>query len=145
MFYRQQIALQNKLYGAQVAGQHQERAQELKQAETDIKTFPFFFFFCSCSRCIQVWNPTLEMIAQEHTENCQWEPNDMRHAEAEHLFPTGVGESMAVSYGRSAIINQSPEQFVQEWFDEKRFYNITYNTCEPGRICDHYTQVSGLN
>lgn len=92
-----------------------------------------------------VWNPTLEMIAQEHTENCMWEPNDMRHGEAEHLFPAGVGESMALSYGRSAIVNESPAKFVQEWSEERSFYNITYNMCEPGRLCDHFTQLVSAN
>lgn len=74
-----------------------------------------------------------------------WEPNDRRHGQAEHLFPIGVGESMSVSYGRSAIINQNPERFVEEWFDERRYYNYTLHACEAGRVCSDYTQVNRLS
>ncbi|XP_065192934.1 peptidase inhibitor 15-like isoform X2 [Sycon ciliatum] len=92
-----------------------------------------------------VWNPTLALIAQEHAENCAWEPNDIRHAEAEHLFPAGVGENMALNYGSSAIINQNPVQFIREWVAEGQYYNITHNTCEVDRVCTHYTQMMTAN
>ncbi|XP_050366075.1 pathogenesis-related protein 1-like [Argentina anserina] len=34
-----------------------------------------------------------------------------------------------------------PEQAVQLWADEKKDYNYDTNTCAPGKVCGHYTQV----
>ncbi|KAM0937357.1 putative CAP domain-containing protein [Dioscorea sansibarensis] len=27
------------------------------------------------------------------------------------------------------------------WVSEKQYYNYTSNTCQPGRVCGHYTQI----
>ena len=31
---------------------------------------------------------------------------------------------------------------VQSWYDEVEWYDYDSNTCEPGKVCGHYTQVS---
>ncbi|KAH7673602.1 Cysteine-rich secretory protein-related protein [Dioscorea alata] len=30
---------------------------------------------------------------------------------------------------------------VNSWASEKKYYNYTSNTCQPGRVCGHYTQI----
>ncbi|PKI32657.1 hypothetical protein CRG98_046967 [Punica granatum] len=34
---------------------------------------------------------------------------------------------------------------VKLWVDEKPFYNYNSNTCAPGKMCGHYTQVVWRN
>ncbi|XP_010039218.1 pathogenesis-related protein 1A [Eucalyptus grandis] len=35
----------------------------------------------------------------------------------------------------------SPSQVVDSWVSEKQFYDPTHNSCTPGEMCGHYTQV----
>ncbi|XP_033375807.1 peptidase inhibitor 16 isoform X2 [Parus major] len=30
---------------------------------------------------------------------------------------------------------------IEEWYREKKFYNLRTSTCVPGQMCGHYTQV----
>ncbi|GAV80285.1 CAP domain-containing protein [Cephalotus follicularis] len=34
---------------------------------------------------------------------------------------------------------------VELWVDEKAYYDYNSNTCEPGKVCGHYTQVVWRN
>lgn len=47
------------------------------------------------------------------------------------------GENIYWSSGSS-----SPEDAVKLWVEEKRYYNYDSNSCQSGKVCGHYTQVS---
>ncbi|XP_022952649.1 pathogenesis-related protein 1-like [Cucurbita moschata] len=47
-----------------------------------------------------------------------------------------------ISYGFPDL---SGTATVQEWVDEKQFYDLSTNTCAPYRVCGHYTQVVWRN
>ena len=48
----------------------------------------------------------------------------------ENLYVTSAGQYEGVA--RDAT---------QAWYDEKEDYTYDSNTCAPGRVCGHYTQV----
>ncbi|CAN6876480.1 unnamed protein product [Brassica oleracea] len=37
--------------------------------------------------------------------------------------------------------NWRPIDVVKVWADENKFYDVNGNTCEPGQMCGHYTQI----
>ncbi|XP_022148794.1 pathogenesis-related protein PR-1 type-like [Momordica charantia] len=51
------------------------------------------------------------------------------------------GENIAGSTGHGL----SGTDAVRLWVDEKQFYNHTANSCAPGKVCGHYTQVVWRN
>ncbi|XP_012072761.2 pathogenesis-related protein 1 [Jatropha curcas] len=46
------------------------------------------------------------------------------------------GENLAWGSG-----DLSGEEAVKMWVDEKTYYDYNSNSCAPGRVCGHYTQV----
>ena len=59
-----------------------------------------------------------------------------------HSGRPGVGENIYITTNpSSAPINLNPQQPVQSWDDEKQYYDYNNNTCEPGKMCGHYTQI----
>ena len=53
-----------------------------------------------------------------------------------HSTNSPYGECLAWSGG-----DMSPELVVKLWVDEKKDYDYNTNTCAPGKVCMHYTQV----
>ncbi|KAG2244306.1 hypothetical protein Bca52824_093862 [Brassica carinata] len=51
------------------------------------------------------------------------------------------GENIFHGYGK----NWSPADAVVAWASEKRHYNYGSNTCDPGKVCGHYTQMVWKN
>ena len=49
---------------------------------------------------------------------------------------TSVGENLAAGSGAADFPG-----FVQNWYDEVGDYNLNSNSCNPGAVCGHYTQV----
>lgn len=39
----------------------------------------------------------------------------------------------------------TPTEVVKSWADEELFYDVYSNTCQPGQMCGHYTQVVWRN
>lgn len=49
-----------------------------------------------------------------------------------------LGQNVAMSSGRL----QAPEEVMVGWYDEEiPDYNYQQNTCNPGKVCGHATQV----
>ncbi|KAM6185099.1 peptidase inhibitor 16 [Rhynchocyon petersi] len=74
------------------------------------------------------WDEELAVFAKAYAKNCMWAHNPKRGWRGENLFAV-TGDSMDV------------ELAVSEWHREFSYYNYTTGTCEPGRMCGHYTQV----
>jgi len=49
----------------------------------------------------------------------------------ENLYITSRGQYEGVA-----------EDAIEAWYNEKSDYDYGSNTCAPGRVCGHYTQVS---
>ncbi|NWR04855.1 PI16 inhibitor, partial [Paradoxornis webbianus] len=71
------------------------------------------------------WDTDLEVGAQNHAKNCIWGQNGGRGRA--NLFATASTLDV-----KSAI---------EEWNNERKFYNLKTSECVPGQTCDNYTQV----
>jgi pathogenesis-related protein 1 len=70
------------------------------------------------------------------------------HCEMQHSQPDGhYGENlfwasaMEWSDGRRELQTISPKTVVNDWGNERADYNHGSNTCAPGKMCGHYTQL----
>ena len=70
------------------------------------------------------WSPDLAATAQAWAEQCRFQ----------HSRKKGLGENIFATSGRA-----TPEEVVDSWVSEKKFYNYARNRCR--RECGHYTQV----
>lgn len=78
------------------------------------------------------WSPQLAATAQAWADHLRGEHCAMRHSRT-----SGLGENLAWSPGR----HMSPAAVVSLWVDEARAYHHASNSCAPGAVCGHYTQV----
>ena len=83
----------------------------------------------TCFDIFQVWDENLVKLAQKHADECVFEHSD-------EAFPA-VGENLAATSSKS----KDYVGLVQGWYDEVADYNYNDNSCAPGKVCGHYTQV----
>lgn len=76
------------------------------------------------------WNTTLAKFSQEYAESKLKKDCKMVHSDSPY------GENLM--YGSGAI---SWKKTVDTWSDEKKSYHYGANTCDPGKMCGHYTAV----
>lgn len=72
------------------------------------------------------WSATLAASAQAWADKCQWG----------HSGQAGVGENLF-----AGTASYTAQQVVQKWADEVADYSYQTNSCNPGKVCGHYTQV----
>jgi pathogenesis-related protein 1 len=77
------------------------------------------------------WSPKLAAFAQEWADQLAAE-NEFKHRTNHHY-----GENLAAAEGQK----MSPRKVVQMWGEEVKDYNYSTNSCKPGEMCGHYTQV----
>ena len=82
----------------------------------------------------QKWNDELATIAQNYANKCIWAHNPRRIS---RTF-SKVGENIYA--GTGTVSNYL--SVVQKWYDEVENYHYSTNTCDSGKVCGHYTQVS---
>lgn len=58
-----------------------------------------------------------------------------------HSDNSPYGENLAMNWGSK----QTPEQVVLRWASEEADYDYDSNTCAPGKVCGHYTQLVWRN
>lgn len=76
-----------------------------------------------------VWDTTVANYAQRYANS--------RRADCKLVHSGGpYGENLAWSSGDMSI-----SAAVKMWVDEKKYYNYNSNSCAPGKVCGHYTQV----
>ena len=76
------------------------------------------------------WSSTLATSAQVWANACLFQ----------HSGAPGVGENLYASTGDTNP-RPTPEAVLASWASEQAFYDYATNTCAPGRVCGHYTQV----
>jgi pathogenesis-related protein 1 len=74
----------------------------------------------------------------KRTNHCQ-----MRHSKPNGKYGENIfwGSAMNWSDGRKELQQVSPEQVVDSWGSEKADYDYANNSCAPGKMCGHYTQM----
>lgn len=77
------------------------------------------------------WSPQLANYAQA------WANQLLKSGKFEHRANSPYGENLAWAQGQQL----SPEQVVRMWGEEVNDYNYETNSCKPGKMCGHYTQV----
>ncbi len=77
------------------------------------------------------WSPQLATVAQ------QWAAKLLKENRFDHRPNSRYGENLASASGQQL----SPERVVKMWGEEVSDYNYKANTCKPGKMCGHYTQV----
>ena len=67
----------------------------------------------------------------------------MRHSEAEGRYGENLYWASALQWsnGRNELQKVTPQQVVDSWGSEKADYSYANNSCKPGKMCGHYTQV----
>lgn len=90
------------------------------------------------------YSPTLEVTAQAWADNLkQTNHCQMRHSEADGKYGENLywGSALNWSDGRKELQKVSPEKVVDSWGSEKADYDYASNSCTPGKMCGHYTQM----
>ena len=90
------------------------------------------------------YSPELETSAQawannlKKTNHCQ-----MRHSKPEGKYGENLYWASALVWtdGRRELQKVTPEKPVDSWGSEKADYNYAQNSCKPGKMCGHYTQM----
>jgi pathogenesis-related protein 1 len=67
----------------------------------------------------------------------------MRHSKPDGKYGENLywGSALNWSDGRKELQKVSPAQVVDSWGSEKLNYDYANNSCRPGKICGHYTQM----
>lgn len=76
------------------------------------------------------WSASVASVAQAWADNCTWQHNPGRGFLGENIFG-GSGDWLA-SGALSAV---------EMWAAEDEFYDYDSNSCQPGEVCGHYTQI----
>ncbi len=79
------------------------------------------------------WSDALARQAQSWAEHLQSDQG----CQMEHSHARGVGENLAWASGQRL----NPASVVKMWADESRDFDPGSNSCAPGAVCGHYTQV----
>jgi len=87
----------------------------------------------SLAKSAQAWADKLKK-----TNRCQ-----MRHSDPDGKYGENLywGSALQWSDGRKELQKVTPEQVVDSWGSEKADYDYASNSCQPGKMCGHYTQV----
>lgn len=90
--------------------------------------------------CLQQWDQNLAAFAQAYAEDCTFahSPSADRMGLVDGV--SWVGENLYIT--SQHLYEGVAEDAIQAWYNEKSDYDYESNTCVPGRVCGHYTQVS---
>ncbi|MCW6036675.1 pathogenesis-related family 1 protein [Spirulina subsalsa FACHB-351] len=85
----------------------------------------------------QVGVPPLRWSAQLSRYAQEWADHLLATNQFEHRSDSLYGENLAMSSGQQ----MSPQRVVDLWGEEIKDYNYQQNSCTPGEMCGHYTQI----
>ena len=89
--------------------------------------------------CLQQWDQNLAAFAQAYANSCIFEHSSSGSRIGLVDGVSWIGESLYIA---SAGLHGVARDAIQAWYNEKSDYDYDNNTCTPGRVCGHYTQVS---
>ncbi len=90
------------------------------------------------------YSPALAVSAQAWADNLkQTNQCQMRHSKPDGKYGENLywGSALNWSDGRKELQKISPQQVVDSWGSEKADYDYANNSCTPGKMCGHYTQM----
>ena len=90
------------------------------------------------------YSPALAASAQAWADELKQSNHcRMRHSSAQGQYGENLFWASPVvwSNGRRELSQVPPEKPVDSWGREKRDYNHAKNSCQPGKVCGHYTQL----
>ena len=90
------------------------------------------------------YSPALAVSAQAWADNLkQTNHCQMRHSKPDGKYGENLfwGSAMNWSDGRKEMQQVSPQQVVDSWGSEMADYDYSNNSCTPGKMCGHYTQM----
>jgi pathogenesis-related protein 1 len=90
------------------------------------------------------YSPKLAVSAQAWADNLkQTNRCQMRHSKPDGKYGENLYWGSAVNWsdGRKELQNVTPQKVVDSWASEKADYDYTNNSCTPGKMCGHYTQM----
>ena len=76
-------------------------------------------------------------MAQSYAERCVFQHNPERSIQQAALLYTYVGENLAITSNPK----KNYTELIKSWFQEREYYDYETNSCLPGQMCGHYTQV----
>ncbi len=77
------------------------------------------------------WSPKLAAYAE------QWAENLVHTGSFQHRPDSPYGENLATASGQQL----TPDRVVDMWGSESKYYNYRTNSCVPGEMCGHFTQL----
>jgi pathogenesis-related protein 1 len=89
------------------------------------------------------WSANLASTAQAWADQLQ----KSHGCKMVHSGSSGLGENLywaspeRFSSGKSEEQTLSPKDVVNSWAEERKDYTYSTNSCAPGKVCGHYTQV----
>ena len=86
------------------------------------------------ARCmpLMAWDWSITTSANNYAQRCIW-AHSGTPGYGENLYATSIRTPNASSY--------DPSGAVIAWGVERDFYQYSTNTCDPGKVCGHYTQM----
>lgn len=81
------------------------------------------------------WNEELAEVARAHAKKCMYQHSERETRTAG--FGQWVGENLAA--GTAGAYSDST--IVERWAEEAADYGYRTNSCAPGKVCGHYTQI----
>ncbi len=89
------------------------------------------------------WSTTLAASAQKWSETLKGESCKMRHT-PNPQYGENIYQAWTTAIPEEGLVS-SPKKAVTAWAAEEAFYNYAKNTCLPGEMCGHYTQLVWAN
>lgn len=77
------------------------------------------------------WSANLSNSSNTWATRCVWQ----------HSGTPNVGENLYATTQRVHPLLFKPSDSVNSWGEERIYYSYATNSCIPGKVCGHYTQV----
>ena len=84
---------------------------------------------------METLNASVAAIAQAWANNCNWSHDPTLQNLGQNIY----------MYANTLLINLEQCNFTKgviAWYNETQWYDYASNTCQSGKVCGHYTQVS---
>ena len=101
--------------------------------------------FYSWTLLFQVWNNDLARVALDWGQQCRWQhgqPDLDLYPNVTSRYPSGLGQNLFTTYSiPNRTVQHNIQVGLQGWYEETENYNLDTDSCVPGALCGHYTQV----
>ena len=85
------------------------------------------------------WSTEIAKTSSSWADTLGTEGCTMRHAS--HIDRKGYGENLYMAWSSDRRFKLKSSDVMQGWLDEAVDYTYDSNSCTPGRMCGHYTQI----